>query len=168
MLCPALDAKPPNPEPTRGEIEDAHFSKPVCSKCAEKRKMLQNLPYTFANFRPLSLEEKTAMKAEGREPKPAFTFADQNEIEDLDEAYMEKYKIIDVPNFRLGWKKILEGHQAKLDEMYAAMAKVQARNPKPLNVGHQAEVDEMFSLRSTRCIRFGRTVAPPVFFWFLT
>lgn len=25
----------------RGEVEDAHFSKPVCSKCAEKRKMLQ-------------------------------------------------------------------------------------------------------------------------------
>jgi hypothetical protein len=115
----------------RGEIEDAHFSKPVCSKCAEKRKMLQNLPYIFANFRPLTIEERAQMKAEGREPKPAFTFADQNEIEDLDEGHKEKFKIVDVPNFRLGWKNILKGHQQKLDEMYSAMAKVPSLIPHP-------------------------------------
>lgn len=82
-------------------MEDAHFSKPVCSKCAEKRKMLQNLPYIFANFRPLTAEEKQSIKDAGKEQKPAFTFADQNEIEDLDDKYMEQNKINEIPNFRL-------------------------------------------------------------------
>ena len=45
----------------RGEIEDAHFSKPVCSKCAEKRKMIQALPYIFANARNKTAEEKQVL-----------------------------------------------------------------------------------------------------------
>ena len=33
----------------RLEVEDAHFSKPICSKCAEKRKVLQSCREVFAN-----------------------------------------------------------------------------------------------------------------------
>mmetsp|Transcript_35536 Transcript_35536/g.83222 ORF Transcript_35536/g.83222 Transcript_35536/m.83222 type:complete len:245 (+) Transcript_35536:2-736(+) len=44
---------------------------------------------------------------------------------------METNKITEIPNFRLGWKEILETHRGKLESMYAAMAKVTIDNSSP-------------------------------------
>mmetsp|Transcript_11654 Transcript_11654/g.29085 ORF Transcript_11654/g.29085 Transcript_11654/m.29085 type:complete len:294 (+) Transcript_11654:1455-2336(+) len=93
--------------------------------------MLQNLDFVHANVRVKTTEEKQAMKDAGIEPKPSFVATDQNQIEDLDDKYMAANKITNIPNFRLGWKDIMEVHNKKLDDMYAAMAKVKIDNAHP-------------------------------------
>jgi len=92
------------------EVEDSHFSKPICSKCAEKRKMLQACRVIYAN--------------EATKRLPSELCPDQNACTTPQFAKKKER------NFRKGWKEILTVHEQKVKEMEEAMAPVTVKSPK--------------------------------------
>ena len=113
-------------------MEDAHFSKPLCSKCAEQRKMLQSKKVIFAN-QPLRTRE--------------WQCTDQNALVTIvggEEIYVSQ-KLIKArtkpedwvfearTNFRKGWKGVAEMVEAKYDAMQKAMSVVNIVDPVVLH-----------------------------------
>jgi hypothetical protein len=115
----------------RLEVEDAHFSKPVCSKCAEKRKMLQNCRAIWAG-----------------EPDKAGAayFSDQNAC------VIPKIAREPMRNFRLGWRDVMEVHQNKLKVQEEAMTPINIKSDLVLHAA-----DEWISMRLSKTDR----VKPP-------
>jgi hypothetical protein len=116
----------------RLDVEDAHFSKPICSKCAEQRKMLQSKKVIFAN-QPLRTRE--------------WQCPDQNALVTIvggEEIYVSQ-KLIKArtkpedwvfearTNFRKGWKGVAEMVEAKYDAMQKAMSVVNIVDPVVLH-----------------------------------
>mmetsp|Transcript_17323 Transcript_17323/g.14209 ORF Transcript_17323/g.14209 Transcript_17323/m.14209 type:complete len:470 (+) Transcript_17323:152-1561(+) len=98
----------------RLEVEDSHFSKPICSKCAEKRKMLQACNVVFAN--------------QPDKVRSTWQCPDQNALATV----LADGSCIIVPmtarakgaksNFRKGWKKVEELIGGKYASMHKAMS----------------------------------------------
>mmetsp|Transcript_42211 Transcript_42211/g.99025 ORF Transcript_42211/g.99025 Transcript_42211/m.99025 type:complete len:894 (+) Transcript_42211:165-2846(+) len=98
------------------EVEDAHFSKPICSKCAEKRKMLQACKVIWANQPP---------KVSSNDICP-----DQNKIA-VPNLARNKNR-----NFRMGWAEEVEIVEKKIAQMEQAMSTVSIKSP---HVFHAAD-----------------------------
>uniref|UniRef100_A0A7S4PRR9 MATH domain-containing protein n=1 Tax=Guillardia theta TaxID=55529 RepID=A0A7S4PRR9_GUITH len=114
----------------RLEVEDSHFSKPVCSKCAEKRKALQACKEIYANEPP--------------EKRGNWQCPDQNALTTLfpdgSEAFVPRNarkQSQEKNNFRSGWKGIWEIYDKKYQGMKEAMAQINIKGDAVLHAADE-------------------------------
>eukprot|EP00802_Teleaulax_amphioxeia_P003602 Tamp_03605.p1 GENE.Tamp_03605~~Tamp_03605.p1 ORF type:complete len:928 (+),score=215.99 Tamp_03605:206-2989(+) len=111
----------------RLDVEDSHFSKPICSKCAEKRKMLQGCKVVYAN-QPLKTREwkcpdqnaLTKVLADGHEEFVPPKLLKQHLIKHPEDRRT---------NFRKGWRAVDKLVSEKYEAMDKAMSVINIVDP---------------------------------------